>query len=61
MKASIPTATVHPNGDTGESTESFELKVFSRLHLPDNAGEGDELLVLAAQQRVPLEEGNHLF
>ena len=49
VEASIPTSSIHLGGYSGEPLKASQLKVGSDCHLPDNAGKGKELLVLAAQ------------
>ena len=56
MKAPIPAAPVHPECDSGQALKSSCLEVFAIGHPPDDACEGDELLLLAAQKRISLEE-----
>ena len=61
MNASIASAAVHANGQRRESIESAIGEVFAPCHTPNNVGEGDELHVLAAQERVSLEERDHFL
>ena len=49
VEASIPTSSVHLGGYSGEPPKASQFKVGSDRHLPDYAGKGEELLVLAAQ------------
>ena len=49
MESPVPTVAVHANGKVEDPTEPIWIEVLSDLHAPDDAGEGQELQVLAAQ------------
>ena len=49
MEASVPTSAIHLGGKSGKPLKASLFKVSSSRHFPDDAGKGEELLVLATQ------------
>src|SRR5271154_6696438 len=49
MNPAVPPAAVHPPGPSGKPLKPFGIQVIAFLHATRNAGEGDELLLLATQ------------
>ena len=59
MEAPIPTTSIHPEGLGGKPIEASRAQVHPRLHFPNHTGEGEELLLLAAHERISFEERDH--
>jgi hypothetical protein len=58
MHPSVAPSSVHREGDLPDGSEPLLAEVLATCHRAHNARKGDELLLLAAQERLSLEEGN---
>ena len=57
----VATATVHSQRQPEEFDEPLGGEVLTRLHRLDDVGEGEELELLGAQERLTFEERNYPF
>ena len=59
MNAAISPASVHRQGLFGKPIKALRSEVCATLHRPNDPGERDNFILLAAHKRVALEEGDH--
>ena len=59
MKATVSAASVHGEGFAGKPIETFLVEMHATLHRPNDPGERDDLVLLAAHKGVAFEEGDH--
>jgi len=55
----IPTSSVHGECQFAEPPKTFLSEMKPRCHRPNDAGEGEELLLLSTEQWLCLEERDH--
>ena len=60
MDPPVPTASVHGDGSAPEPSEPLLIQVLAFAHRSNDVAEGLELPLLAAEERLPFEEGDHL-
>ena len=56
---SIAATAVHGEGARPKGLKACDAQMFAGLHRSNDRGKHDELLLLGAQERLRLEEGNH--
>ena len=59
MDPPVPATSVHPESLSAEGVESVFRQMLPLCHRPDYLGEGYEVPLLAAYQRLCFEERNH--
>ena len=60
VRSPVPTSSIHGDGLRGQREEPFGSEMDSLIHCPHNAGEGQEVLLLRAQEGLRFEEGDDL-
>jgi hypothetical protein len=60
MRPAITPASIHGDGQSPERLKTLRAQVLTSIHRSNNSGEDEEVLLLTAQKRLRLEEGNHL-
>jgi hypothetical protein len=61
METSVPTVSIHVESLSDKSLKTSSDQMLTIRHCPNYPGECGELFLLATQERVPFEEGNHLM
>ncbi len=59
VRPSVPATSIHQQGFAAKRGASH-VKMLSSYHGAHDSSKHEELLMLAAQERLPFEEGNHL-
>ena len=56
MQPTVPTVTVHTNGNGCDPSEPIKFEMFADVHSPNDIGERCELSMFATQKRISFEE-----